>query len=119
MAFFSEGLKDYENNYSYVEKQVIAVVRSLKKFRHLLSQSRIQLLVPNSSVKDFLLSRDINEKRAGWITKVMEYDVDIKITKLVRGKGLCEQLLSPPNTVEETALVIENEQPIEGEMCNN
>ena len=66
------------------------MVRSLKIFRHLLSQSKIQLLVPYASVKDFLLSRDINEKRESWITKVMEYDVDIKITKLVRGKGLCE-----------------------------
>ena len=85
------------------------MVRSLKKFRHLLSHSKIQLLVPRASVKDFLLSRDMNEKRVRWITKVMEYDMDIKITKLVRGKGLCEQMLSPPDTIEEVSLVIEDE----------
>ncbi|KAH9321415.1 hypothetical protein KI387_016054, partial [Taxus chinensis] len=52
----------------------------------------VQLLVSHAGVKDFLLNKDLNEKRAGWITRVMEYDIDIKITKLVRGKGLCEQL---------------------------
>ncbi len=95
------------------------MVRSLKKFKHLLSHRKIQLLVPHASVKDFLLSRDINERRAGWITKVMEYDVDIKITKLVKGKGLCEKMLSPPDTVEEVSLLIEDEQPTEGEKHSN
>ena len=77
IAFFSEGLKEYEDKYNYVEKQALAVIRALKKFRHLLSHYKIHLLVPHASVKDFLLRKDISEKRAGWITKVMEYDVDI------------------------------------------
>ena len=89
ISFFAEGLQ-YEDKYSYVEKQALAVIRALKKFRHFLSHNKIHLLVPHASVKDFLLSKDISEKRAGWITKVMEYDVDIQITKLVRGKGLCK-----------------------------
>ena len=93
-----------------MEKQVLAMVRALKKFRHLLSHNKVRLLVPHVSVKDFLLNKDINEKRAGWITKVMEYDVDIKITKLVRGKGIYEELLSSFDIVEEVALLIENEQ---------
>lgn len=73
-----------------MEKQVLSIVRALKKFRHLLSHNKTQLLVPHVGVKDFLLNKDFNEKRVGWITKVMEYDIDIKITKLVRGKWLCE-----------------------------
>ncbi|KAH9303500.1 hypothetical protein KI387_043862 [Taxus chinensis] len=69
------------------------VIRSLKKFKHLVSNNKVQLLVSHVGVKDFLLNKDLNEKRAGWITHVMEYDIEIKITKLVRGKGLCEQLV--------------------------
>ena len=49
----------------------------------------------------------------------MEYDVDIKITKLVRGKGLCEDLFSSFETTKEVALVIKNEQPAEDENHNN
>lgn len=47
-------------------------------------------MVSHPSVKDFFLSKDLNEEHVGWITKVIEYDVDIKITKFVRAKGLCE-----------------------------
>ena len=78
------------------------MVRALKKFRHLLSHNKIHLLVPHVSVKDFLLNKDINEKRVGWITKVMEYDVNIKITKLVRCKGLYEELY--PSTQQKRLL---------------
>lgn len=106
IAFFSEGLKDYEVKYSYIEKQALVFVRALKKFRHMLSNNRIQLMVPHAIIQEFLLSRDINKKRVGWITRVMEYDVDIKITKLVRGKGLCEKLVSTFETPMEVSLVL-------------
>lgn len=91
ITFFSKGLAEYEQRYSFVEKHVLAVVKSLKKIRNLLSHNKIHLRVAHPSVKEFLLNKDLNEKRASWITKVMEYDVSIEVTKLVRGKGLCEQ----------------------------
>ena len=109
ISLFSEGIKEYEIRYNYVEKQVLIVVRALKKFRHLLSHNKVQLLVPHASVKEFLLNKDVNEKRVGWITKVMEYDIDIKITKLVRGRGLCEKMVSSFETLEEVSLLIQNE----------
>ena len=65
------------------------------------------------------MNNDINEKRVGWITKVMEYDMDIKITNLVRGKGLYEELLSSFDIVKEVALLIENEQPTKDENKRN
>lgn len=49
----------------------------------MLSNNIIQLLVTHLTVEDFLLNRDMNDKRAGWITKVMEFDVVIKVNKLV------------------------------------
>ena len=70
------------------------VIRTLKKFKHMLSHNKIPLLVPHVGVKDFLLNKDVNEKMVGRITKVMEYDIDIKITNLVRVKGLCNQMTS-------------------------
>lgn len=77
------------------------------------------ILVPHVSVKQFLLNKDINEKRVGWITKVMEYDIDIKITKLVRGKELCEQMTSYFETPEEATFLIQGEKPIENENQND
>lgn len=87
-------------------------MRDLKKFRHLLSHNKVHLLVPHASVKDFLLNKDINEKRDGCITRVMEYDIDIKITKLVRGNKPYEKMALSFKTHEEAALLIQNKQPI-------
>ena len=75
-----------------------------------MSHNKIHLLVPHMSVRDFLLSKDINEKRDGWITKVMEYDVDIQITKLVRARGLCKQMISSQESDEEVAMILTKQQ---------
>ncbi|KAH9306300.1 hypothetical protein KI387_010704, partial [Taxus chinensis] len=35
----------------------------------------------------------MNEKREGWIKKVMEYDVQIRVVKIIQGKGFCEHII--------------------------
>lgn len=72
-------------------------------------------MVPHASVKEFFLNKDINEKRFGWITKVMGYDINIKITNLVRSKGFCEKMTSSFETHEKAALLIQGEKPMENE----
>lgn len=64
LAFFSQTLKYYELRYTFVEKHVLVVIRSLKKFKHM-SNNRINLMVAHPSVKEFLLSKDLNDKRVG------------------------------------------------------
>lgn len=81
IAFCSRILHDYETRYSFVEKHVLAVIRNLKKFRHIVSNNTIQLMVAHHTAKEYLPSKDINDKRACWITKVMKYDISIKVTK--------------------------------------
>ena len=68
-------------------------------------------------LKYFLLNKDLNTKRASWITKAMEYDIEIKVTKLVRGKGLCEQLAEKGNNdlnddVDLFLALLDDEHPI-------
>ena len=58
-------------------------------------------------------------ERAKWITKVMEYDMDIKIRNLVRGKGIYEEFISSFDTTKEVALLIENEKLTEDGNQNN
>ncbi|XP_059066471.1 uncharacterized protein LOC131857772 [Cryptomeria japonica] len=113
IAFFSQGLKDYELKYTFVEKHVLAIIRSFEKNRHMLSNNKVTLLVAHHVVIDFLLSKDLGEKRAGWITKVMEYDIEVKVTKLIRGKDLCEHMAGHSSEGEgskkEEFLVIQDE----------
>jgi hypothetical protein len=46
--------------------------------------------VPNSSVKDILTLPDPEGKRGKWITVLLEYDLEIKPTKLIKGQGLAK-----------------------------
>lgn len=104
--------------YSFIKKYVLTVIRGLKKYKHLVSNNKIQFLVSHVGVKDFILSKDLNEKHARWIICVMEYDVEIKVTKLVRGKGLCEQLsLSQQDEVinEKEVFFLQNSQEKEND----
>ena len=48
--------------------------------------------MPNAAVKDVLTQPDSEGKRGRWIAKLMEYDVNIRRTKLVKGQGLAKLL---------------------------
>jgi hypothetical protein len=41
-------------------------------------------------VKYFLVQPDIDGKRRKWIAKMIEFDIEIKPVKLVRGQGLAK-----------------------------
>ena len=46
--------------------------------------------MPNAAVKEILTQPDFEGKRGHWIAKIMEYDIEIKPTKLVKGQGLAK-----------------------------
>ena len=43
-------------------------------------------------MKDVLVQSDVEGKMGKWIEKFQEYDLDIKLTKLVKGQGLAKLL---------------------------
>jgi hypothetical protein len=44
-------------------------------------------------VKDILIQPDIDRRRSKWIAKILEFDLEIKPTKLVKGQGLARLLV--------------------------
>ena len=48
--------------------------------------------VPHSVVKDILTQTDCLGTRARWVTKIQEYDLEIRPTKLIKGQGLAQML---------------------------
>lgn len=116
IAFMSKNLRDAELNYKTTEKQAYALVKSLKHFRTYVGYAKITAYVPYPAIKDVLTQHDGLGSRAKWISKIQEYDIEIKPTKIVRGQGLaklltqtypCEENLDV-NLAQE-ALVINNE----------
>ena len=96
ISFFSKVLRDSELKYNILEKQPYALVKALKFFRIYLLHSKKLANVPNASVKEILTQHDSEGKRGHCIEKIMEYDVEISPTKLVKRQGV-EKLLTDSN----------------------
>jgi hypothetical protein len=92
ISFYSKALRDAELQYEIMEKQAYVLVKALKAFRVYVLHSRITAYVPSASVKDILIQPDIDERRGKWITKILEFDLEIKPTKLIKGQGLARLL---------------------------
>jgi hypothetical protein len=92
ISFFSKALRDVEIKYEIMEKQAYALVKSLKDFRVYVLHLKVIAYVPSASVKDILIQRDIDGRRGKWIAKILEFDLEVKPTKLVKGKGLAKLL---------------------------
>jgi len=60
-------------------------VKALKSFRVYVLQSNIIAYVPSSSIKEILVQPYDEGKRGKWIVKIMEYDLSIDPTKLIKG----------------------------------
>lgn len=63
-------------------------MKSLKSFRIYIIHSKVIAFVPNIAIKDILLQPDTEGKRGKQISKILEFDIEIRPTKLVKGQGL-------------------------------
>ena len=57
-------------------------------FRIYILHAKVLAYVPSASVKDVLTQPDIDGKRTKWISKLIEFDIEVNPTKLVKGQGL-------------------------------
>jgi hypothetical protein len=67
-----------------MDKQAYALVKALKSFRVYVLHSRVISYVPSATVKEILIHPDIDRKRSKWIAKLLEFDLEIRPTKLVK-----------------------------------
>eukprot|EP00253_Pinus_taeda_P021622 PITA_21622 len=86
IAFFSKTLRDASLKYKIMEKQGFALVKAAKDFRVYILYSHAIAYVPNAVVKDIFTQDGIDGKRGKWITTILEYDIEIKPTKQIKGK---------------------------------
>jgi hypothetical protein len=85
VSFFSRALRDAEVKYETMEKQAYALVKALKFFRVYVFHSKIIAYVPSASMKDILIQPNIDRRRSKWITKILDFDLEIKPTILIKG----------------------------------
>lgn len=71
----------------------MALVKAIKDFKVYILYSDIVAYVPNSVVKDILTQYGPNGKRGKWIATILEYDIEIKPTKLIKGQCLAKLIV--------------------------
>jgi hypothetical protein len=111
IAFFNKSLRDDALNYNIMEKQAFTLVKAIKYFRVYILHSHIIAYVPNAVVKNILTQDNPYGRRGKWIVVILEYDIEIKPTKLIKGHGLAK-LMAESNfhVVDINALVAVDEQ---------
>jgi hypothetical protein len=90
IAYFSRTLRDSPLRYDIMKKQEYALLKALKEFRTYTLHSCVIVYVPSNSVKDILTQPNPEGRRRKWIAIMLEHDLEIKPTKLIKGQGLAK-----------------------------
>ena len=83
-------MRDDELKYNPIEKHAYSLIKSLKSFRIYILHAKVLAYVHLVVVKDVLTQPDIDGKRAKWIANLIESDIEVNPTKLVKGLGLAK-----------------------------
>ena len=90
ISFSNKTLRDSELKYDPIDKQAYALINSLKSFRIYILHAKVLAYVPSAIVKDVLTQLVIDGKIDKWIAKLIEFDIEVNPTKLVKGQGLAK-----------------------------
>ncbi|QRW22878.1 Transposon Tf2-7 polyprotein [Rhizoctonia solani] len=79
VAFLSKSLSPAECNYDIYDKELLAVIRALKEWRHLLEGSEIpvKVLTDHKNLEYFQTKRELNRRQARWMGFLADYNYRI------------------------------------------
>lgn len=81
ITFESWKLKEMERLYFIYNKEMLAIMHALAKFRQYLVCRRFVVRMDHNSLRYFLEQKDLNERQHKWVSKIQAYDFDIEYMK--------------------------------------
>jgi hypothetical protein len=81
ICYESRKLKEHEKNYVTHDLELVAIVHSLRKWRHYLMGRRFELRTDHNSLKYLFDQAILNARQSRWLEFLCEYDFDIKHIK--------------------------------------
>lgn len=81
IAFFSQKLNAAQKNYSVTEKECLAAVLSIKRFRPYIELMPFSVITDHASLKWLMSLRDLNGRLARWALQLQAFDFDIEHRK--------------------------------------
>jgi hypothetical protein len=81
VAYISRSLRKHEKNYSVTEWECLAVVWSIRKWRHYLLGARFTVVTDHSALTSLLKTSEPTGRPARWIISLQEYEYEVKYRK--------------------------------------
>jgi hypothetical protein len=83
VLFYSRKLLPDERNYTTADKEMLAIVQTFKKFRHLLQGTRYPVIVKSDhkNLRTFMTTKELNARQARWADELSAYDFKIEHIK--------------------------------------
>lgn len=103
IAFESCKLLPHERLYYIYDKEMLAIMHALAKFRQYLVGNRFRVRTDHNTLRFFLEQKQLQERQHKWISKIQAYDFDIEY---VKGKNnvVVDALSRRPTTLSPMSL---------------
>ena len=93
MAFLSKSLNETERNYEIYNKEMLAIIRGLENWRHLLKGAHLkfEIWMDHKNLEYFMKAQKLNHKQARWALYLSRFDFTLKHvlgTKMGKADGL-------------------------------
>ena len=81
LAYESQKLRGPELLYNIYDKEMLAIMHALAKFRQYLVGTQFVVKSDHNSLKYLLEQKDLNERKHKWVSKIQAYNFDIEFVK--------------------------------------
>ena len=83
VLFYSRKLTPAEMNYSTADKELLAIVQTMKKFQHYLRGTKYPVIVKSDhrNLRTFMTTKELNARQARWAEELSSYDFIIEHIK--------------------------------------
>ena len=97
VAFLSKSLNETEKNYKIHNKKILAVIRKLESWRHLLEDTKFKFKVQtdHKNLEYFMKVQKLNRRQAYWTFYLSRFNFTLKYvpgTKMRKTDGLSKRL---------------------------
>lgn len=113
ISFIIVSLQGPELNYPSMEKQSYVVYKAMKHSRPYPLKNHCIIFVPHPNVRSFLAQQELGERRSNWMTRLQEYDIDVKPVHTIKGHGISKLVEKAVHAQEEEEELAGWQQEIE------
>ena len=97
VAFLSKSLNETERNYEIHDKEMLAIIRGLESWRHLLegAQIKFEIWTDHKNLEYFMKAQKLNQRQARWTLYLSRFDFTLKHvpgTRMGKTDGLSRRL---------------------------